>query len=142
MSVPNRSPVAGSIRPAWLALITCAIAAGCGGASAPDDSEARAVIDGFVDQLRSGEIDAAWESTTADFKSDEGRDSFRAYVRQRDVLSEALEFSELKQIEIHGLTRWEGVLRAAADSPTPSASVRVMIAQENDVWKVDRLVVE
>ena len=127
----------------WPVPVVCAaLLAGCGGPSPPDDTEARTVIEQFTQQLRTGEIDAAWESTTADFKSDEGRESFRAFVQQRDVLSRPLDFEELRQIEIHGLMRWEGVLRPSGDSETPSTSVRVMIAQENDVWKVDRLVVE
>lgn len=143
MAIKDRTPGMYARRTAWPALIACvAMIAGCGGASAPDDSEARAVIDGFAERLRTGEVDAAWESTTADFKSDEGRESFRAYVRQREVLSNPLEIAELQQIEVHGLTRWEGVLRPSGESEAPSGSVRIMIAQENDVWKVDRLVVE
>jgi len=117
-------------------------AAGCGRAAPPDDQEARAVVEKFLEQVRTGQVDAAWESTTADFKSDEGRDAFRRFVKSRPVLSKPLEFAELKQVEVHGLTRWEAELRPAADPKTPPAVVKTMIAEEAGVWKVERIVVE
>ncbi|MBL8849227.1 MAG: hypothetical protein JNG89_06065 [Planctomycetaceae bacterium] len=123
-----------------IALLIAAPVAGCG-AGAPDDAEARAVVTRFIDQLRAGEIDAAWESTTADFKSDEGRESFRKYVKGKPVLAGPLEIAELKQVEIHGLTRWEAVLHPPSETKPP-AIVRTMIAQEGDAWRVERLVVE
>jgi hypothetical protein len=118
-----------------------AFSSGCGGPSSPDDTEARAVVERFLEQVRGGQVDAAWESTTSDFKSDEGRDSFRKYVKSRPVLSQPLEIVELKRVEVHGLTRWEAILHPPADSKSP-ATVRTMIAAEGDAWKVERLVVE
>lgn len=109
--------------------------------AAPDDGEAREVVERFLAQLRSGDIDAAWDSTTADFKSDEGRESFRRYVLERPVLQQPLEFVQLGQVEIHGLTRWEAVHRPTADAGS-AAAVRTLIAREGDAWKVERIVVE
>lgn len=123
------------------AVLAAALAVvGCG-TPAPDDAEARAVVTKFVDQLRTGEVDAAWESTTSDFKSDEGRESFRKYIQSKKVLAAPLEIAELKQVEVHGLTRWEATLHPPADAQT-TASVRAMIAYEGNAWKVERLVVE
>jgi len=116
--------------------------AGCAGSSTPDDSEARQVVELFVTRLRTGDVDAAWESTTADFKSDEGRDTFRKFVKDRTVLGKPLEFTELKQVEVHGLTRWAAILHPQADAKGKSATVRVTIAQEGGVWKVERIQVE
>lgn len=143
MPVPNRSAPVSARYVTWLALIACPpLVVGCAGSSAPDDSEARSVIDHFMEQLRTGEVDAAWESTTADFKSDEGRDTFRQYVRERDVLSKPLEFVELQEVEVHGLKRWEAILRPLADQTDQPVTVRTMIAQEAGVWKVERIEVE
>lgn len=123
------------------AVLAAAVAVvGCG-TGAPDDAEARAVVTTFIDQLRTGQIDAAWESTTSDFKSDEGRESFRKYVKGKQVLAGPLEIVELKQVEVHGLTRWEAVLHPPSDAKSP-ATVRTMIAEEGGAWKVERLVVE
>jgi len=114
---------------------------GCG-ADTPDDAEAREVVTRFIEQIRTGKVDDAWASTTSDFKSDEGRDSFRKYVKDRPVLRKPLEIAELKEVEIHGLKRWEATLRPAADAKAPPATVRTMIARESDIWKVERIVVE
>ena len=128
-----------ALRPG-LALAAVMAVVGCGTA-APDDAAARGVVTKFVEQLRTGEIDTAWESTTSDFKSDEGRESFRKYIQGKPVLAGPLEIAELKQVEIHGLTRWEAVLHPPPNAKSP-ATVRAMIAEEGDVWKVERLVVE
>jgi hypothetical protein len=122
--------------------VLLAFAAGCGGSSTPDDTAAQTVIEQFHEQIRSGNVDAAWESTTADFKSDEGRDAFRRFVKSRPVLGQPLAFDELKQVEVNGLTRWEATLRPAADQKSSPAVVKTMIAEEAGAWKVERLVVE
>ena len=142
----------GSIRPAGVQAyasrvcpalaVMLAFAAGCGGSSTPDDTAARTVIEQFHEQIRSGDVDAAWESTTADFKSDEGRDAFRRFVKSRPVLGQPLEFTELKQVEVNGLTRWEATLRPAADQKSSTTVVKTMIAEEAGVWKVERLIEE
>jgi len=121
--------------------VLLAVAAGCG-ASTPDDTAARTVIEQFHEQIRTGDVDAAWESTTADFKSDEGRDAFKRFVKSRPVLSQPLEFAELKQVEVNGLTRWESTLRPAAGQESSPAVVKTMIAEEAGEWKVERLLVE
>ena len=140
---PNRSAgvraYPSRVCPALAVLL--AFAAGCG-SSTPDDSAARTVIEKFHEQIRSGEVDAAWESTTADFKSDEGRDAFRRFVKSRPVLGKPLEFTELKQVEVNGLTRWEATLRPAADQKSSTTVVKTMIAEEAGVWKVERLIEE
>lgn len=115
---------------------------GCGGTAPPDDTAARTVIERFHEQIRTGDVDAAWESTTADFKSDEGRDAFRRFVKSRPVLSQPLEFAEIKQVEINGLTRWEATLRPPGDQKSPATVVKTMIAQEAGIWKVERMIVE
>jgi hypothetical protein len=124
-----------------LCVAALAFSFGCGGAAPPDDTEARTVIERFHEQIRTGNVDAAWEATTADFKSDEGRDAFRRFVKSRPALKQPLEFTELKQVEVNGLTRWEAILHPPAEQKPP-AIVKTMIAQEAGIWKIERLVVE
>jgi len=126
--------------PVYAAVLS--VAAGCGRPSAPDDAQARRVVERFLEQLRTGTVDAAWESTTADFKSDEGRDAFRRFVKGRPVLHQPLEFTTIKQVEVNGLARWEATLRPPAATQDAPGAVRVLIAQESGVWKVERLTTE
>jgi hypothetical protein len=95
------------------------------------------VADVFLERLRNGEVDAAWESTTADFKSDEGRESFRSVVQARPALKEPAEFVAFKEVSLHGLKRGECTYRAGTGT-----RIRVVIANENGQWKVEQLVVE
>ncbi len=100
--------------------------------------DGRPVAEAFLAQIRAGQVDAAWESTTAEFKSDEGREQFRQYVAQFAVLRQPLEFAEYQATRLNGLPRGQCFFRATA-SP---ARIRVVLAREADTWKADGLFVE
>lgn len=110
-----------------------------GGSEAPRENEGREVADRFLSQIQQGELDAAWESTTADFKSDEGRESFRAHVEERPYLKSPPEFAGFEEITVHDLTRWKNNYRFAAEPAGTSVDVGVLISQENGQWRVDQL---
>src|SRR5690348_9762211 len=52
----------------------------------------RVVADKFLAELRAQRAGSAWDLTSAEFKSDEGRESFIRWAGARPVLNEALEF--------------------------------------------------
>ncbi|REJ88940.1 MAG: hypothetical protein DWQ34_20890 [Planctomycetota bacterium] len=112
-----------------------------GGQSAPEDNEGRAIAEKFLMQVRTGEVDAAWESTTADFKSDEGRESFRAFVAARPVLSEKAEFVASEETIVHGLTRWKYTYRLGSQGSS-AEEIYVLLTNERGEWKVDRFAAE
>jgi hypothetical protein len=94
----------------------------------------------FLKQLREGAADLAWQSTTAEFKSDEGRESFARNVRQHFALWPVLEFREYRQGELNGLPRGQCIYHAAATAnPAPIQQVRIAVAQEEGNWKVEGL---
>ena len=96
------------------------------------------VAETFVKQLQAGQADAAWESTTAEFKSDEGRESFARYAREHAALWPGIEFVEYRPGELNGLPRGQAIFRpAATQSGTIPQQVRFAVAQEEGVWKVE-----
>src|SRR5688572_18505508 len=97
---------------------------------------ARPVADKFLEQIRAGQASAAWESTTADFKSDEGRESFLRLVAQTPELSQPVEFISHEVIETHGLKRAR-CLYQSKQTPPSTRKIHVLVAQELDVWKVE-----
>jgi hypothetical protein len=109
--------------------------------------DGRPVAEAFLNQIRQGQVDAAWESTTAEFKSDEGREQFRQFVAQSPLLKQPLEFAEYQATSLNGLPRGQCLYR---HSPTEgssagrgeTASVRVVLARETDTWKVDGVFVD
>lgn len=128
----------------WSGIALALFAAGCSGGGpgqAPPEAEGRAVAEPFLAEIRGGKFDAAWESTTAEFKSDMGRETFRRFARSKTALKEPLEYTGFEPDATNGITR------GACDFRTPTAArvqakVRILVARENDQWKVERLIVE
>lgn len=102
---------------------------------APPARDGRDVTEPFLTALREGRADEAWESTTAEFKSAEGRESFRERARLPPFQHE-LEFVSYQETDVSGLTRGEAIYRTPPGI-TPQAQVSLLLAAENGVWKVE-----
>lgn len=101
----------------------------------------RDIAEPFLSQLRDGQASAAWDSTTAEFKSAMGRETFLGYVKKNPVLKQPSEFISVQQVSVNDLPRTECVYRV----PSPEkgkGTVRVLLASEQGKWKVERLNVE
>lgn len=107
----------------------------------PEADVGRQVADAFLDQVRRGQLDAAWQSTTAEFKSYQGRDAFRAHVTQHPFVRGPLEFVRYEVGQLNELTRGQCIYRPASGKP-PGRQVRVVVAQEGGQWKVDGLLID
>lgn len=110
-----------------------------GASSAPDGG--REIATTFLQQIREGKANAAWEATTAEFKSDQGRESFLLYVRQNRSLAQAAEFISTQEVSANNLPRTECVFRVASPA-RGKGTLRVLLANERGTWKVERLTVE
>ncbi|MDX1946852.1 MAG: hypothetical protein SFU86_15730 [Pirellulaceae bacterium] len=102
----------------------------------------RPVADAFLAQIAAGQVDAAWESTSAEFKSDEGRDSFRALVAKTPLLRGKLEFASYREVELNTLRRAECEYVPPAPAAATPAKVRVVVGLDGIDWKVDGVFVE
>lgn len=109
-----------------------------GDETTPQGDEGRQIAQRFLEEIRSGNVDAAWESTTSDFKSDLGRDAFRGFVAARPSLREAAEYVGSEEVSVHGLTRWRYNFRLASPLPSGSSDVGVLIMRDSDVWRVEQ----
>ena len=106
----------------------------------PREDEGRPIADRFLSRISEGNLDEAWESTTADYKSDQGRDAFRSFVTARPGLKQPAEFVGFEEISVNELTRWKYTYRLQTPLPSGSSEVGVLIANENGVWKVEQFV--
>src|SRR6187401_1126597 len=61
------------------------------------------IAEAFLTSIRGGQVDAAWESTSAEFKSDEGRDSFRVFVQKNPAIAGPLEFEAYEDVSMNGV---------------------------------------
>ncbi len=114
--------------------------AGCslnGETEVVSEEEGRPVADKFVELLRSGKSAEAWESTTAEFKSAEGRESFIRSLKGKTFLTESLTFDSVQTADMNGKKRNEFRFHSK-----DGHKVTVIVGPENDEWKVDWLKVE
>jgi hypothetical protein len=126
-----------------LATVALAALLGCGSlawwwlspAVNPGVDEGRAVAESFLSKLRDGGPKEAWESTTAEFKSAEGREKFVARVKANAWLREPMEYSSSQEVKVTDVDRLEFVF-TGAKSGKP---VRMLLGREQGQWKVDRL---
>ena len=108
MTTRHSSFPAGSTRVAVIAVLVT-IAAGAYllysyfGARPIQPESGKAVVDPFLEAVRSGKAESAWEGTTAEFKSNLGRENFLKYVDAHPNLKEPLEFYSLQSVMINGV---------------------------------------
>lgn len=125
----------------WLLITFAVLAFGCSEpVEQPPPDIGRQVADDFLAHLAGNKPDDAWESTSAEFKSDEGRESFRDFVRARPVLTRPLIFLSAESIVVNEVPRTEFRYRSA-DEKAPQ-SVKLVVGKEGDGWKVERVLVE
>lgn len=101
----------------------------------PAVEELVAIGERFLQQVREGETEAAWESTTVEFKSAQGKEHFKGYVKSHAVLGKPMEFISAQQVLVQEQPRTELLYR----EPESGDTIRVLLGHERGKWKVDRL---
>jgi hypothetical protein len=104
----------------------------------PDFEEGRSVADAFLKQVRAGQAQQAWESTTAEFKSAEGHESFLRYVKEHPVLTKPLTFVSVQTVSVQDSPRAEYLYREKVGGPT----VRLLAGNEGGTWRIDRIAID
>jgi len=115
-------------------------AAGCslnGSSEVVSEEQGRPVAEKFLELVRSGKATDAWESTTAEFKSAEGRESFVRSLKGKVFLFEPLTFESVQTADMNGKKRNEFHFKS-----NDGHKVTVIVGPENDEWKVDWLKIE
>lgn len=101
----------------------------------PAADEGQKVVEAFFNNIREGHPDAAWDSTTAEFKSARGKESFIGDVKQRAFLKEPLQFFAVNTVTVQNQPRSEYLFRAADGNA--KTNTRVVVGRESGQWKVD-----
>lgn len=100
----------------------------------PDVDVGRTVVEQFLSAVRKGNAGAAWDATSTEFKSVEGRESFIRKTKSMPILAEPLQFNSTQQVLVQDKPRTEYLFQS------PKAKmVRVLLGYERGEWKVDRL---
>ena len=100
----------------------------------PEVNVGRDAVDHFLAHVRDGHAGEAWDDSTAEFKSIEGRESFTRTAAKSPVLKQELTFISAQDVQVNDVPRAEYIYQSP-DGKT----VRVLIGYEGGAWKVDRL---
>ena len=100
----------------------------------PNVDVGRTVAEDFLAKVRNGKAGEAWDSSTAEFKSLEGRESFVRKARSTALLKAPLEFYSVQQVTVQDEPRTEYLFQS-----TDAKMVRLLIGNERGDWKVDHL---
>ncbi len=106
-----------------------------------DPESGREIAEPFLEAVRSGEAGPAWETTTAEFKSNLGRENFLKYVAAHPLMKEPLEFYSLQTVSINGVPHTECAF-GRQGAPGSGPKVRVILATEEGELKVERVIAE
>ncbi len=108
-----------------------------GTAELPSETEGKAVAETFLQQVQSGQAAAAWESTTAEFKSAEGREAFLRVVQSEKKVFQTAEFESCQSIEQHGMKFTEYSFKSST-----GRKLIVTPGFEQDGWRVTAVRIE
>ncbi len=126
---------------ATILLALCALV-GCGrGADPATEAGGREAATQFLDRLRAGQIEPAWEATTAEFKSLMGLESLRDFVKGRPALRSPAEHVSARDARRDGRIMAEHVFRATGTvrGKPATATVIVLVARDGDRWAVEQV---
>src|SRR5262249_16890319 len=110
--------------------------------STPEDGRAAAVQ--FLDELRAGRLEPAWQGSSTEFKSLMGIENLRDYVKTHPALKGPAEYAESHPMNRDARTMAEYCFRGATQTRGKSApaTIKVLLAVGDDGWKVEHLAVE
>ncbi len=103
----------------------------------PSPEVGQKVADEFLATLRT-DAGSAWDSTSAEFKSAEGRESFQRFVKTHEHLTQPLDFMSSQTVSVQEQPRSEFVYRVTANKKI----IRLVLARDSGTWKVDRLLAD
>ena len=99
---------------------------------------AQAAADQFVDEIRAGQIDAAYARTTNSFQAIRTPDQFREFVKQYPALTTYTSRTAGGVFinKTPGLTT--ATVRVTVLGPGNSLSFTLILNKQNESWKVDQ----
>ncbi len=126
-----------------VAFLLAAAVMGCSrGQPVADSAVGQKVADEFVAKILAGQLEPAWESTTAEFKSDEGRESFIREVRAKPAMRGPINFLGYEMVDLNGLKRGQCLYELTGGQKSAPGKLRILVANENGSWRVDGLFME
>lgn len=113
---------------------------GCGRGAAQGDGQERAAQ--FLDTIRAGQIDPAWQMTSAEFRSLMGMENLRDFAKTHPALLQPAEHSAAAEVERAGSSMVEHTFQTKPAGRVNAATIRVLVSPGKDGWVVEHLAAE
>jgi hypothetical protein len=97
--------------------------------------EGQQTAEAFLELIRQGNPSEAWDSTTAEFKSAEGRESFLRSLNTVKHVKEPVRFVSMQSVEANGLEKTEFLFQTESGK-----SIRIIMGMEDGRGKVEHWV--
>lgn len=133
-----------NVRSLTLAFLLAATLPGCGGGPSAQSAstEGRAVAEAFLNDLRSGKVEPAWEGTSSEFKSLMGLDSLKNTIKRNPVIAQPATYVESRVLQRNNLTLSEHLFRPSAASKGAPRTIIVLTSAGPSGWTVEQIKVE
>ena len=105
-----------------IAALATLVIAGCARAADEAGEEGRAAAARFLDELRAGRLEPAWQGTSTEFKSLMGLENLRDYVKTHPALKAPAEYAESRTIDRDGRAMAEYVFHATTQTSAANRS--------------------
>ena len=102
-------------------------------AARPTEAVGQEIAEQFLKHLQNGQPDLAWEATTSDFKSDQGKEAFRKKIKPLKFLSTPMEFVSSQTATIGDQPRSEFVYQAKTGE-----QIKLVVCRDGTEWKIER----
>jgi hypothetical protein len=123
----------------YLLLLICVTLGGCSRSPSLPADQGQSIAEAFLNEIKSGKVDNAWQETTPEFKSLMGKEAFRDYVKRRPALKSEIKFESSKANQNTKMKLVEFQFRA--EKPKPS-KITIMLSPSESSWRVERLVAD
>jgi len=105
----------------------------------PDLEVGRAVADKFMQSVTSGKAAEAWDTTTVEFKSAEGRDSFARSIKKMRWLAKPAKFTAAGAVESPLGPRAEYTYQSTDGKHQVRLLISPVSTSSGIEWQVDRI---
>lgn len=121
------------------------ISSGCGAGADPPKDASRQTALRFLEELKAGRIEAAWQGTSTEFKSLMGLGALKDFVKTHPALKGPVESADMEKVEREGHVmakcRFHGSAKVKGKSVPATIDVFVG-SSDGGEWKVEKVSVE
>ncbi len=97
--------------------------------------------DAFFADLRGGNVDAAYQRTSPNYRATRDQNAFRAAVARFPVLAQQTGIT-IGGRNLNASGRVTATLNGSLTTPTGGLPIQIVLAREGEVWRIDSVLIQ